>query len=92
LKIKKGGNNMEEFFKDVCISKPNAKISCNTLYAAYILWCISHEEKPRNRKELGDYISSLDFSKVRQQHGTLFWIGIDIIEEYQQKLKKLGYI
>ncbi len=83
---------METFFKDICIPKPDVKISCNTLYAAYILWCIKKEEKPGNRKELGTYISSLGFSKERQQHGALFWVGIDITEEYRQKLRELGYI
>lgn len=42
----------------------------------------------KNRKELGAYISSLGFSKVRQQYGTLFWVGLDITEEYHQKNKR----
>jgi len=83
---------METFFKDICISKPDAKISCNTLYAAYILWCINHKEKPENRKELRHYISSLGFLKERQQYGMLFWVDLDVCEEYKQKLRKLGYI
>ena len=83
--------DLEIFFKDVCISKSNARISCNTLYSSYILWCINNDEKPKNRKELGAYISSLGFSKVRQQYGTLFWVGLDITEEYHQKTRELGY-
>lgn len=63
--------DLEIFFKDVCISKSNARISCNTLYSAYILWCINN--------------------KVRQQYGTLFWVGLDITEEYHQKTRELGY-
>lgn len=83
---------MEEFFKDVCIPKPDAKNSCNALYAAYIWWCINHKEKPQDRKELGAFISSKGFSKEGQKYGTLFWVNLDISDEYKQELKKLGYI
>lgn len=86
-----GGGIMKDFFDNVCKIDSNALIDCNTLYAAYILWCINHNEEPRIRKELGSCIKEQGGIKKNGRYGQAYWEGVAISEEYKRKLEQLGH-
>jgi len=82
---------MQEFFSDVCKIDLNALTDCETLYAAYILWCIDNHAEPCTRKELGAFIKAQGVLKKSGRHGRPYWQGVDISEEYKRKLKRVGH-
>jgi len=47
--------------------------------------------KPKIRKEFAAYIRSQGIAEEHEYHSAMFWIDLDIIEEYKQKMKEFGY-
>jgi hypothetical protein len=81
---------MKEFLNEVCKIDSKSVVDYNTLYSAYILWCIKRKEKPAMAKESGDYLRSQGFEKKKTRFQQ-YWVGLDIIEEYKEELKKLEH-